>query len=202
MAISRKTNVPNAPLRVGFWTELKLNRIGRVDARKYLNFQDTTATHAINKLEAQMKTGQLKVNAWLANEMQPLRAGNQALGSQIAHLDQRIAKIEANLGPTGRIRKANTGRLQQLRQQRLNALAQKSTNNAAARAFVEVAFEGNQTWRRFYEAQAAMYVRARSLKTKGKLAAANSSIPSVTDVRLLDIEDFFDDDTPTEKGSK
>ena len=176
--------------------------MGRVDARKYTNFQDTTSTHAINKLEAQMKSGQSRVNQWLANEMNSLWAGNHAIRAQITQIDERIALISANLGPTGRIRKANTGRLAQLRQQRFNALTQRASNHASARALREIAEEANQTWHRFFEAQAAIYVRARSLKAKDKPAASNAAVPSVTDIEVFDIEAFFADEAPLEESSK
>jgi hypothetical protein len=201
VANSRKANVPNAPASIGYWNERKLIRLGRIDARKYINFQDTTATHTINKLEAHMKTGQAKVNQWFAAEMRPLWSGNESLKAQISQIDDRIALIQANLGPTGRIRKANTARLAQLRQQRLNALAQRAANHSAGRALREVAEEANHTWHRFFESQAAVYVRARSLKTNLKLAATNAAVPMVTDIRVLDIEAFFADETPLEESS-
>jgi predicted DNA-binding protein len=202
VANSRKANVPNAPELVGYWSQRKLKRMGRSDARKYTNFQDTTATHAINKLEAQMKAGQSKVNQWMAIEMSSLWAGNHSIRAQIAQIDERIALISANLGPTGRIRKANTVRLAQLRQQRFNALTQRASNHASARALREIAEEANQTWHRFYGAQAAIYVRARSLKATTKPPASNAAVPAVTDVEVFDIEAFFADEAPLEESSK
>lgn len=181
-------------MRVGFLATRKLRRQGRVDAKKYLNFQDTTATHAINEIEAFAKVGQLRVNEWLAQEIEPLRAGNKAILARLGHLDERIAKIESKRAATGRLRKANRILVAQLREQKLNLIAQFSANHSAGQRAVDLAGEAIETWRRFFQAQAAIYIRARSLKSKGKIPATTAATPSITGIRLLDIKDFFDTD--------
>jgi hypothetical protein len=81
-------------------------------------------------------------------------------------------------------------------------LTQRASNHASARALREIAEEANQTWHRFYEAQAAIYVRARSLKATTKPPASNAAVPAVTDVEVFDIEAFFADEAPLEESSK
>lgn len=191
MANRRISKVPNAPHRVGFWATRRLARLGRRDAKKYQNMQDTTATHLIKTLEAQTHLNQRKVNEWLIQELGPLRAGNASIADLVKQLDERIEKLENDLGPTGRIRKANTVRLNTFRQQRLNALGQRASNIAAGNGLIEIAAEAIDTWLRYYEAQAAIYVRARALKNKRQPPAATASLPSIISVDLVETTDFL-----------
>jgi hypothetical protein len=200
--VAKRSNtvVPNAPMFVRYWSRVRLSRRGRVDAAKYSNFQDTTATHTINEIEANAKSGQLRVNEWLAREIEPLRAGNKALLNRVVQLDKRIVTIDANPGETGRIRKANRILVLQLKEQRLNLLAQYAANMSAGQRAVEVAVEANDSWRRHFQAQAAIYVRARSLKSKGRIPASTAATPSITSIQVLEIEDFFDQQPTSDKG--
>lgn len=190
MAKNAFSSIPNAPKRVGFWASRRLARLGRRDVKRYQNMQDTTATHTIKALEAQTHLNQRKVNEWLVRELTPLRAGNKSLSDQVIGLDARIAAYEADLGPTGRIRKANTVRLNALRQQRLNALGQRAANLATGRALIEIAGEAADTWTRYFEAQAAIYVRARALKNKLQPPAAMAAVPTIENVELPPTPDF------------
>lgn len=190
MANRRISKVPNAPHRVGFWATRRLARLGRRDAKKYQNMQDTTATHLIKTLEAQTHLNQRKVNEWLIQELGPLRAGNASIVDLVKQLDERIKKLEKDLGPTGRIRKANTVRLNTFRQQRLNALGQRASNIAAGNGLIEIAAEAIDTWLRYFEAQAAIYVRARALKNKRQPPAATAALPSIVSVDLVETTDF------------
>ena len=179
-----------APVRVGFWLTRTLRRAGRRDAKKYQSIQDTTATHFVRKLEAETHTNQRKVNAWLVQELAPFRAGNAALDDLIKQLDLGISRLESDLGPSGRIRKANTVRLNTFRQQRLNALSQKSSNLASGLARIEVAGEALDSWHRFFEAKVAIYVRARSLKNKQIPPASVAALPSIESIDLIETPDF------------
>ena len=191
MANRRLSKVPNAPKRIGFWATRRLSRLGRRDAKKYVSIQDTTATHAIKALEAQTHLNQRKVNEWLVQELGPLRAGNESLAASIAQVETQISKFEKDLGPTGRIRKANTVRLSTLRQQRLNMISQQASNLASGRGLIEIAAEAIDTWHRFFEAQAAIYVRARSLKSKNRPPAAMAAVPVMESIELIDTKDFI-----------
>lgn len=188
----RNLTVPVAPGHIGYWLTLRLNRRGRRDAKKYINFQDTTATQTINEIEALATAGQHRVNAWLSLEIEPLRSGNQAIIARVSQINERVLAIERSPGATGRIRKANRILNAQLVEQRLNLIAQRSANLAAGQRAVEIAEEANQTWHRYFQAQAALYVRARSLKSKGKLPVSQAAIPTYTGINVLDIENFFD----------
>lgn len=169
---------------------MRLMLAGRSDAKKYQNLHDKTSTHLIKVLEAHTHRSQRKVNQWLVNALAPLRAGNYALDSQLIDLEARISAYESDLGPTGRVRKANTVRLNALRQQRLDALSQRAANIARGHALVDVAAESLDTWIRYFEAQAAIYVRARALKDKQEPPASKAAVPTIESIDLADTSDF------------
>lgn len=190
-----------APVRVGFWRSRTLRRAGRRDAKKYQSIQDFTATHFIKNLEAETHASQRKVNAWLAQELAPLRAGNAALEDSVRQLDLRISRLELDLGPSGRIRKANTARLNTFRQQRLNNLSQRAANLANGISLIEVAGEAMDSWHRFFSANAAIYVRARSLKAKKSPPASAAALPSIDSIDLIETPDFYIEEFTTEGTS-
>lgn len=202
VAKRRDLKIPNAPLGVGFWATRKLVRAGKRDAKKYKDLRDTTPTHLIKRLESSAQIEQRKVNEWLVLQLNPLRTGNAALEALVAQLEEQIKVYELDLGPTGRIRKANSKRLDGLRQQRLNAISQRESNFATGLGLIEIAAEALDTWRRFFESQAAIYIRARALKLKQNPPAGAAQLPVFDTVDLIDVRDFQEPRLQTQEGTE
>ena len=200
----RNKNVPNAPVSVGFFKNARLKSQGRRDARKYADSQDYTLTHFVQNLVSATHVSQHLVNEWLALELTSFQTANKRIEQTVSLLEADIERLERDLGPTGRIRKANSSRLAFLRSRLADELGQMDANVSHGRERIAVAQEAIETWTNFYYMQAAAYVRARVKRAKGKVASVSAKVPPIEPVAIPDWPDFFADEAEdsTRRNSK
>ncbi|MEI6109471.1 MAG: hypothetical protein WCQ11_05320 [Actinomycetes bacterium] len=202
-----KSAAPLAPIRVKFFSRLKLRRQGRQDSRISKGVQDFTRTHALIVAQSLANAGQRTVNQWYIEAMMPLLTGNSRIKVHRASVEQRISELQSKFSTlTGRQQKRTSVQMSSLEQELVNLKSQYRANITTADSFEAEADQALDSWKSFYNEMAAIYTRARSRKSRKGQATAASEVPLFESIPLAELKEVrqrdWDLDSSTEDGGK
>jgi hypothetical protein len=195
--VSRSTtqisSVPLAPSKPGFRATRRAKKSGRQDAKNYKGIADATMTHALIEVRSYALSGQHAVNKWLIEACAAIHSGNASIEVQLNKLANEIAELKANPGSTGRIRKANLDKLHNLELQDAAARSQLSMNHENLKDLRIMANEASGSWQGYFDALAAIYIRALSNKLGRDVRTSAAEVPPFKSIDIVDTEDSDED---------
>ena len=180
---------PLAPRKPGFRATRRAQKSGRQDAKNYRGIADATITHALIEVRSSALSGQHSVNKWLIEACAPIHSGNASIEVQLSKLASEISELRSNPGSTGRIKKANLIKLENLEQVASAAHAQLSMNNENLKDLRIMAQEASDSWRGYFDALAATYIRALSNKLGRDVRSSAAEVPPFKSIEIVDTED-------------
>ena len=183
------STAPLAPSKPGFWVTLRTKRSGRQDAKNYKGIADATMTHALIEVKSFALSGQHTVNKWLIEACTSIHAGNASIEVQLTKLANEISELKRNPGSTGRIRKANLGKLDNLKLEEAAARSQLNINHENLKDLRIMAKEASVSWHGYFDALAAIYIRALSNKLGRDVRTSAAEVPPFKSIEIVDTED-------------
>jgi hypothetical protein len=185
---SRFTTAPIAPNKPGFRSARRARKSGRQDAKNYKGLADATMTHALIELRSSALSGQHAVNKWLVEACAPLHSGNASIRVQLEKLADDISSVKKDPGVTGRIRKANLSKLENLEQESSAVRSQLSMNQESLKDLRILAQEASNSWHGYFDALAAIYIRALSNKLGRDVRTSSAEVPPFKSIDIVDTE--------------
>ena len=182
-------SAPLAPRKPGYRATRRARKSGRQDAKNYKGIADATMTHALIELRSMALSGQHAVNKWLIEACAPLHAGNASIEVQLTKLAKDISDLKSNVGSTGRIRKANSSKLENLELESSAAHSQMSMNREKLKDLRIMAQEASDSWRGYFDALAAIYIRSLSNKLGRDVRTSAAEVPPFKSIEIVDTED-------------
>lgn len=186
---SRFSSAPMAPTKPGFKVTRRAQKAGRQDAKNYKGIADATMTHALIELRSSALSGQHSVNKWLIEECASLHAGNASIEVQLSTLNENISILRKDPGSTGRIRKANFSKLENLEEEVSAVRSQLKMNQESLKDLRILAQEASDSWQGYFQALAAIYIRALSNKLGRDVRSSTAEVPPFKSIEIVDIED-------------
>lgn len=186
---SRFSSTPIAPSKPGFRATRRARKSGRQDAKNYKGLADATMTHALIELRSSALSGQHAVNKWLVEACAPLHSGNASIRVQLEKLADDISSVKKDPGVTGRIRKANLSKLENLEQESSAVRSQLSMNQESLKDLRILAQEASNSWHGYFDALAAIYIRALSNKLGRDVRTSSAEVPPFKSIDIVDTED-------------
>jgi chromosome segregation ATPase len=178
-----------APTKPGFKVTRRAQKAGRQDAKNYKGIADATMTHALIELRSSALSGQHSVNKWLIEECASLHAGNASIEVQLSTLNENISILRKDPGSTGRIRKANFSKLENLEEEVSAVRSQLKMNQESLKDLRILAQEASDSWQGYFQALAAIYIRALSNKLGRDVRSSTAEVPPFKSIEIVDIED-------------
>lgn len=186
---SQMSSAPLAPAKPGRIATRRAIKSGREDAENYRGIADATITHALIEIRSVALSGQHSVNKWFIEACAPLHSGNASIEVQLRKLAHDISALQTATGDTGRIRKANLEKLNNLELEESAARAQLSMNNEALKDLKIMAKQAMDSWHGYFDALAAIYIRALSNKLGRDVRTSASEVPPFKSIEIVDTED-------------
>jgi len=146
-------------------------------------------THALIELRSSALSGQHAVNKWLVEACAPLHSGNASIRVQLEKLADDISSVKKDPGVTGRIRKANLSKLENLEQESSAVRSQLSMNQESLKDLRILAQEASNSWHGYFDALAAIYIRALSNKLGRDVRTSSAEVPPFKSIDIVDTED-------------
>ena len=190
MAKSKFSGAPIAPARVSWLLSLKLRAQGRRDAKKYIDLKDHMRTHALIVAQSKTHAGQHEVNQWLIKQVEPFKVDNSRLPVTVEDLKAELSRVLDRTEVSARKIRANLTESQEVQRKIADAEAQIQANKASIVALRLAGKEALSSWESRYEQMAALYTRARALKSKLDIASVASEVPVFKSIKLAQISDF------------
>ncbi len=190
MARSKFSDAPIAPRRPGYWLGGKLRRQGRQDAKKYMDAQDYTRTHALIQAQSKCQSGQHEVNQWFIKATEPLISGNARLEMESSLLSQKIAELKAKPVTSERLRRSNESEVESLVAQLTNLKAQRNVNNSTGKSLTLAAEEALKSWESHYQLLAGVYLRAKIRRSKNSAPSSQANVPLFESIPMAHVEVF------------
>lgn len=186
---SRFSSAPLAPGKPGFRATRRAQKSGRQDAKNYKGLADATITHALIEIRSASLSGQHAVNKWLIEACAPLHSGNASIQVQLTKISSEIEEVKRNPGQTGRVRKANSAKLENLEHEASAAHSQLKMNQETLKDLRVMAQEASNSWRGYFDALAAVYIRALSNKLGRDVRTSAAEVPPFKSLEIVDTED-------------
>ena len=186
---SRFSSAPIAPSKPGFRATRRAKKSGRQDAKNYKGLADATMTHALIEVRSSALSGQHAVNKWLIEACAPLHSGNASIAVQLEKISNEIEAVKRNPGDTGRARKASATKLENLELEASAALSQLNMNNETLKDLRVMAQEASNSWRGYFDALAAIYIRSLSNKLGRDVRTAAAEVPPFKSLEIVDTEE-------------
>ena len=186
---SRFSSAPLAPAKPGFRATRRAQKSGRQDAKNYKGLADATITHALIEIRSAALSGQHAVNKWLIEACAPLHSGNASIQVQLMKITSEIEEVKRNPGQTGRARKANSAKLENLELEASAAHSQLKMNQETLKDLRVMAQEASNSWRGYFDALAAVYIRALSNKLGRDVRTSAAEVPPFKSLEIVDTED-------------
>ena len=183
------SQAPIAPRKPGYRATRRARKSGRQDAKNYRGIADATITHALIEIRSSALAGQHSVNKWLIQACAPIHSGNASIEVQLEKVASDMNEIKRNPGLTGRARKANMSKLENLEQEASAAHSQLSMNNENLKDLRIMAQEASDSWRGYFDALAAIYIRALSNKLGRDVRTSAAEVPPFKSIEIVDTED-------------
>ncbi len=180
---------PLAPAKPGWRASRRARRSGRQDAKNYKGIADATMTHALIELRSSALSGQHSVNKWLIEACASLHSGNASIEVQLSKLANDISELKRSPGSTGRIRKANLDKLTNLELEEAAARSQLSMNQETLKDLRIMAKEASDSWHGYFDALAAIYIRALSNKLGRDVRTSAAEVPPFKSIDIVDTEE-------------
>jgi hypothetical protein len=150
-------------------------------------------THALIELRSSALAGQHAVNKWLIEACASLHSGNASIEVQLIKIANDISELQKTPGATGRIRKANLDKLNNLELEESAARSQLSMNHETLKDLRIMAKEASDSWRGYFDALAAIYIRALSNKLGRDVRTSAAEVPPFRSIEIVDTEDLDGD---------
>jgi hypothetical protein len=191
---------PVIPKKPSFCEVNRIKRAGKRDARKNQGLKDFTRTQAINEFESFSQRGEIALNDWLLTVTSPYITGNARIEAEVRLFDVKIDKQKANMGTSGRDKRAAELKLAALEQEMADLYSQYAANREAGFALISRADEVKPLWENVYRLKASIYNQARSRKLKSNAEAAAAELPVYRVHPAVELEQF--DRTLPERKSR
>ena len=146
-------------------------------------------THALIEVRSTALSGQHAVNKWLIETCAAIHSGNASIEVQLKKYAAEISELKKNPGNTGRVRKANQNKLENLELEEAAARSQLSMNRENLKDLRIMAQEASDSWRGYFDALAAIYIRALSNKLGRDVRTAAAEVPPFKSLEIVDTED-------------
>jgi hypothetical protein len=146
-------------------------------------------THALIELRSTALSGQHSVNKWLIEACASLHSGNASIEVQLSKLANDISELRQSPGSTGRIRKANLDKLTNLELEEAAARSQLSMNQETLKDLRIMAKEASDSWHGYFDALAAIYIRALSNKLGRDVRTSSAEVPPFKSIDIVDTEE-------------
>lgn len=185
---SRFSSAPLAPAKPGFTAARRAQKSGRQDAKIYKGLADATMTHALIEIRSAALSGQHAVNKWLIEACSPLHSGNASIQVQLTKIASEIEEIKRNPGLTGRSRKANSAQRENLEHEAYAAHSQLNMNQETLKDLRIMAQEASNSWCGYFDALAAVYIRALSSKLGRDVRTSAAEVPPFKSLEIVDTE--------------
>lgn len=183
------SSAPLAPRKLGRRETRRAIKSGKEDAKNYKGIADATMTHALIEIRSTALSGQHLVNKWLIEACAPIHSGNSNIEVQLTKLANEISEIRSNPGTTGRIRKLNQSKLENLQLEESAARSQLSMNRENLKDLRRMAEEASDSWHGYFDAMAAVYIRALSNKLGRDVRTSAAEVPPFKSLEIVDTED-------------
>lgn len=183
------STAPLAPRKPGFRATRRARKSGRQDAKNYKGIADATMTHALIELRSTALSGQHAVNKWLIEACAPLHSGNASIQVQLKKLANDISDLNSRPASTGRMRKAILSKRENLEHEVSAANSQLSMNRENLKDLRVMAQEASDSWHGYFDALAAIYIRALSNKLGRDVRTSAAEVPPFKSLEIVDTED-------------
>ena len=184
---SRFSSAPIAPQKLSLLDRRRAAKSGRKDAKNYKGLADATLTHALIEIRGVAVAGQHEVNQWLINKVKPLREGNARIAVSMSRLQDQISELSKNPGVSGRQQKEVRTRTTSLTEQLAAEVSQLRMNEENLQALVMAAEEALASWKQYFDAMAAVYVRALSNKLGRDVRSSAAEVPPFESIQVIDV---------------
>lgn len=177
-----------APATVRFWIRLRLNSLGRGDARKFKDALDSTPTHATLFIQSMVQAGQHAVNQrYLEQARQLLQAISVANTSLRFHQNELAALARLAPGLKGRLLDKNAG-LQATEKRKIDDLQNQIASNSKILELLALeAQSALDSWVSYYELLTSVYLRKRIGGKRGSVSL-EADLPVFEGVSLPEID--------------
>ncbi len=183
------SSAPLAPRKLGRRETRRAIKSGKEDAKNYKGIADATITHALIEIRSSALSGQHSVNKWLIEACASIHSGNANIEVQLTKLANEISEIRSNPGSTGRMRKLNQSKLENLQLEESAVRSQLSMNRENLKDLRRMAEEANDSWHGYFDAMAAVYIRALSNKLGRDVRTSAAEVPPFKSLEIVDTED-------------
>lgn len=180
---------PLAPRKLARRETRRAAKSGKEDAKNYKGIADATMTHALIEIRSTALSGQHAVNKWLIEACAPIHSGNASIEVQLTKLANEISELKRSPGDTGRIRKANKSKMENLELEESAARSQLSMNRENLKDLRIMAQEASASWHGYFDALAAVYIRALSNKLGRDVRTSSAEVPPFKSLEIVDTED-------------
>ena len=183
------SSAPLAPRKLGRRETRRAMKSGKEDAKNYKGIADATMTHALIEIRSSALSGQHAVNKWLIESCASIHSGNANIEVKLTKLANDISEIRNNPGSTGRIRKLNQSKLENLQLEESAVRSQLSMNRENLKDLRRMAEEASDSWHGYFDAMAAVYVRALSNKLGRDVRTSAAEVPPFKSLEIVDTEE-------------
>lgn len=173
-----------APTKVPFFLNLKLNRLGRADAKRYSQNLDSTATHAIVQIQSIAQAGQHSVNQAYLNEVSKQLIAISVLNESIETKKNQLADSKATAKLlSGRALDREKSAQTPIEKSLTDLRNQLASNEKRLETLELEAQQALDSWATYFNLLASIYVRKR-LKIKGEVEPSGAQLPAFDDVPI------------------